>query len=265
MDGDAAVISDPIFYAFAVPAVLAVGLSKGGFAGVGLLATPLLSLYLPPLEAAALLLPILISQDAISVWWYRHNWDAWNLKVLLPGALIGMGLGWIYAAQVSDAAIRLVVGVIGVAFVAHAWFVAGRNAWLKRAPAGPQQKSAASGLFWGGVSGFTSFLTQGGGPPFQVHVLPQRLDKLTLVGTTTIFFAIVNSLKIGPYYALGQFSFGNFSTSLALLPLAVATNALGIWLVRRTPTDLFYLIAYVLVLLVSLLLMWQGISSLARG
>ena len=81
------IITDPVFYMLAVPAVIALGLSKGGFAGVGLLATPLTALYLPPLEAAALILPILITQDAISVWWYRKDWDRWNLKVLLPGAL----------------------------------------------------------------------------------------------------------------------------------------------------------------------------------
>ncbi len=90
-------------------------------------------------------------------------------------------------------------------------------------------------MFWGTVSGFTSFLSQAGGPPFQVHVLPQRLPKLTLVGTTTIYFAFVNALKIGPYFALGQFSTKNFATSLMLLPLAVLANALGIWLVRVTP------------------------------
>jgi uncharacterized protein len=245
------IITEPLFYVFAVPAVLAIGLSKGGFAGVGLLATPLVSLYLPPLEAAALLLPILICQDAISVWWYRHDWDSWNLKVMLPGALIGMSLAWILASRVSDDAIRLMVGGIGVAFVA--------NAWLRKGPIEPQKKTAASGAFWGGVSGFTSFMTQGGGPPFQVHVLPQRLPKLTLVGTTTIFFAFVNALKIGPYFALGQFSTENFATSVMLLPLAVATNFLGIWLVRLTPTELFYKLAYILVLLVSLVLIWQGL------
>ena len=250
-------ITDPLFYAFAVPAVLVIGLSKGGFAGVGLLATPLVSLYLPPLEAAALLLPILICQDAISVWWYRHDWDAWNLKVLLPGALIGMSVGWFLAARVSDDAIRLMVGFIGIAFVAHAW--------LRNGPIEPQKKTAASGVFWGGVSGFTSFMTQGGGPPYQVHILPQRLPKLRLVGTTTIFFAVVNALKIGPYFALGQFSLENFATSVVLLPLAVLTNFIGIWLVRVTPTELFYRIAYILVLVVSLLLIWQGLSSKSVG
>ena len=129
---------------------------------------------------------------------------------------------------------------------------------FSRASEEPQRKTARAALFWGTVSGFTSFLSQAGGPPFQVHVLPQRLPKLTLVGTTTIYFAIVNALKIGPYFALGQFSTNNFATSLVLLPLAVAANALGIWLVRVTPVELFYKIAYTLVFCVSSLLLWQG-------
>ncbi len=249
-------ITDPIFYAIALPAVLALGLSKGGFAGIGILATPLLALYLPPLEAAALLLPILIVQDAISVWVYRRDWSAWNLKVLLPGALIGMGVAWLFAAQVSDTVIRLAVGSIGATFVLHTF--------LKRGPVEPQKKTAASGVFWGGISGFTSFLVQGGAPPYQVHVLPQLLPKMTLVGTSTMFFAVVNFLKIGPYFALGQFSLPNFATSLALLPLAIAANFLGIWLVRVTPVETFYRIAYILVLCVSLLLLWQGFSDLRR-
>jgi uncharacterized membrane protein YfcA len=251
------IITDPSFYLVALPAVTFLGLAKGGFAGAGLLATPLLALYLPPREAAALLLPILLCQDAISVFWYRRDWDPWNLKVLLPGAVIGMGAAWLFAAQLSDAWLRLTVGGIGIAFCL--------NAFLRRGNTEPQKKSAASGAFWGAVSGFTSFLNQAGGPPFQVHVLPQRLPKMTLVGTTTIFFAIVNFLKIGPYFALGQFTMKNFATSLALLPIAVATNFLGIWLVRRTPTEIFYRIAYGLVFFVSIALVWQGISSLAHG
>ena len=251
------IITDPIFYMVTFPAVIALGLSKGGFAGVGMLATPLTALYLPPLEAAALILPILIVQDVISVWWYRRDFDPWNLKVMLPGTLVGMGLAWMFAAQVSDAALRITVGVIGISFVIYSLFT--------RIPAEGRRKTALSGAFWGGVSGFTSFLSQAGGPPYQVHVLPQRLPKLTLVGTTTILFAIVNALKIGPYFALGQFSAVNFATSLVLLPIAVAANALGIWLVRVTPVEMFYRIAYTLVFCVSALLLWQGVTGLMRG
>ena len=91
------VITDPLFYLLAIPAVTFLGLSKGGFAGLGMLATPLLALIVPPLEAAAILLPILIVQDAISVWTYHRAWSAWNLKVLLPGSIFGVGGGWLFA------------------------------------------------------------------------------------------------------------------------------------------------------------------------
>src|SRR5208282_1718357 len=91
----------------------------------------------------------------------------------------------------------------------------------------------ALGVFWGSLSGFMSTLVQVGAPPYQIHILPQRLDKLTLVGTTVIFFAFMNWMKVVPYLALGQFSPRNLGTSLALLPLAVAANFLGIWLVRK--------------------------------
>src|SRR5690606_3205911 len=68
-------VTDPVFYLLAVPAVILLGLSKGGFAGLGTAATPLIALYLPPFEAAALLLPILICQDIISLYAYRRDWD----------------------------------------------------------------------------------------------------------------------------------------------------------------------------------------------
>lgn len=249
-----AIIAEPLFYCVAIPAVILLGLAKGGFSGLGIASTPLLALYLPPLEAAALILPILITQDLISVYVYRKDWDSWNLKVMLPGAILGMALGWLLAAHLSDAFVRIVVGIIGLAFVA--------NTWLRRERIKPHPANAASGVFWGGVSGFTSFMTQGGGPPFQVHVLPQRLPKMTFVGTTTIFFAVVNVLKIGPYFLLDQFTTKNFATSLLLLPIAVAANFAGIWLVRRTPTGLFYQIAYVLLFVISLLLLWQGVRTL---
>ena len=240
-----------------IGAVTLLGLAKGGFAGVGMVATPMMALVIPPLQAAAIFLPILLVQDVISVWAYRRDWDPWNLKVMMPGSVIGIVVAWALAAYLSDTVVRLAIGLIGIAFVLNSWF--------SKTSIEPKTPNAAAGVFWGGVSGFTSFLSQAGGPPFQVHVLPQRLPKLTLVGTSTIFFSIVNALKIGPYFALGQFSTINFATSLVLLPIAVAANALGIWLVRVTPVETFYKIAYTLVFCVSVMLLWQGVTGLMRG
>ena len=86
-------ITDPWFYAAAIPAVILMGLAKGGFAGLGLLAIPLMALVVSPVKAAALMLPILIVQDMVSTYAYCRDFDLRNLTILLPGCLVGVFLG----------------------------------------------------------------------------------------------------------------------------------------------------------------------------
>ena len=246
------IITDPLFYALAVPAVIMLGLSKGGFSGIGMVSTPMLALMLPPLQAAAILLPIILLQDALSCWIYRRAWDPWNLKVLLPGGALGVGMAWLLAAYVSDGSIRLLVGLIALGFAANAWRT------RKRPLEGPPPK-APLGVMWGGVAGFTSTLIQIGGPPYYAFVLPQRLEKMLYVGTTVWFFALVNSMKLAPYFALGHFSTSGLATSFALFPLAIAANFLGVWLVRITPEAVFYKLTNIIVLLIGLELTRQGV------
>jgi uncharacterized membrane protein YfcA len=258
------VITDPSFYLLAIPAVTVLGLGKGGFVGIGMIATPLLALAVPPLEGAAILLPILMCQDIISIWTYRRAWSAWNLKVLLPGAVLGTSAAAVFAGSVSNAGIEVTIGAIGLGFVAYTWLGPRLLTKLGTSADEPRRPHVALGVLWGAMSGFMSLLIQVGAPPFQIHILPQRLDKLTLVGTSVIFFAVVNWMKVLPYFALGQFSPRNFATSLALLPLAIAANFLGIWLVRKTPQERFYQISYLLMFLISVALLWQGWRGLGR-
>jgi len=251
------IITDPLFYAFALPAVVFLGLSKGGFSGIGMVSTPLVALIMPPLEAAALLLPILLVQDAFSAYIYRRVWDPWNLKVLLPGCVVGVGVAWLFAAYVPEAAVRLMVGLIAIGFIVYALI----RHWL---PGEPPRPRASHGVFWGALSGFTTTLIQIGAPPYYAFVLPQRMEKMIYVGTTVMFFAAANAMKVVPYFALGQFSTAGLATSLMLFPLAIATNYLGIWLVRITPEKVFYQLTNVLVLLIGLELTRQGITGLMR-
>ena len=250
-------ISDPLFYAAAVVSVIFLGLAKGGFSGVGLAATPLLALIVPPVQAAAIILPILLLQDVISVWVYRRDWDAWNLKVMLPGALVGVGLAWALAAYVEESHVRLALGLIAFTFV--------MNAWFGRVPQAARRPSAFSGFFWGAGSGFTSGISHAGSPPFHMHILPQRLDRITFAATAAMFFAAVNAFKIVPFFALGQFSAENLMTSAVLFPLAIFTNLLGIWLVRVTPATWFYRITYFIVFLISLELIRSGAAGVWAG
>ena len=253
------IITDPIFYLLAIPAVIALGLSKGGFAGVGQMATPLLALVMPPLEAAAIMLPIMIVQDANAVWVYRKDWSGRIVAIVLPGAVAGVTIAGFTAAYISDDAVRVFIGGFTVAFVVYSFI------GMLRVPREPKKPGVAAGVIWGTIAGFTTTICQAGGPPYQMYVLGLRLPKMTYVGTTAMVFAAMNWMKVVPYVALGQFSTTGLSTSLALLPLAIAANLLGFWLVRVTPQALFYKITLVIMLVISIELAREGVVGMWPG
>ena len=250
-----AIITDPLFYLAAIPAVFLMGLAKGGFAGLGLIAIPLLALVVSPVKAAALMLPILILQEMVSTWAYRRDFDFRNLAIMLPGSFFGVFLGWLMAAHVSDDMVKLGVGVISIAFVIVYWR-------RRNVPGDPVKGKTIAGIFWGIVAGFTSFVAHAGGPPFQVHVMPQRLPPQTYVGTSTWFFTITNLTKVLPYFLLGQFSSENLGTSFALFPLALVATLTGVWMVRRIPASRFYTLIYALTFLVGAKLLWDSAPKL---
>lgn len=247
---------DFAFFAAMVPAVILMGLSKGGFSGLGLLSLPLMALVVSPVTAAAIMLPLLIAQDVVTVWSYRREFDRRNLARLAPGALLGVLAGYLLAAKVSDAAVGLAVGLISIGFALRRMLDDGR----KPAVATPARWGAGS--FWGFVCGFTSMIAHAGGPPFQIYIMPQKLPPAVFVGTGAIFFAAMNLVKVLPYIALGQFSVQNLTASAALLPVAVAATFAGVWLVRRVPAERFYGIIYWLLLLVGLKLVFDGVRAL---
>ena len=249
-------IDDPYFYVAAIPAVFLLGLAKGGFAGFGVLAMPLLALVMSPVRAASIILPVLIVQDAISVWFYRHAFDRRNLAIMLPGACIGIGLGYLFAAYVADAAIALAVGLIAVGFAAQ------RLMHARAAVITPTKAHPIAGVFWGGVAGFVSMIANAGAPPFQVYVIPQQLPRDVFIGTGVFFFAVVNWIKVPPFFALHLFTRQNLATSIVLLPVAIGATWFGVWLVRRVSTERFYIIIYIMMLAVGGKLVWDGVSGL---
>lgn len=249
-------IVDPIFYAAAIPAVILYGLSKGGFSGVGILSMPLLALVVSPVQAAAIMLPVLMVQDVVTVTSYRRTWDARTLLYLAPGALLGILAGYVFASLVSDAHVRIIVGLIAVGFCLDIWF--------RPRPQGavPRPHDWRAGTLLGGLSGYTSFVIHVGGPPFNMYVLPRGLHRDVFVGTSAMFFAAVNVVKVTPFFALGQFSFENLTTAAVLFPVAIISNMAGIWLVRRVPVDIFYRVIIGLTFAVGLFLLWTGVLAL---
>lgn len=250
---------DLYFWFVALSAVFLVGLAKSGLIGaLGVVGVPLLTLVMTPREAAGVLLPLLLVMDVFAVYAHRRdvNWKV--LKIFLPGAFVGIGIGWALFSVVSDSAVLLLIGSISFIFILDSFLPLRKK--LEGLP-----PSNAWGRFWGMLSGFTSFVAHSGGPPWQVWVLPQRLEPRAYAASAAWGFAILNTIKLVPYGMLGQLSTNNLSLSAKLAPAAVVGVLLGIFLVRRISVKLFYRIAYVLVFLLSIKLIYDGASGLLAG
>jgi uncharacterized membrane protein YfcA len=247
--------ADPLFYLLAVVAVILLGFSKGGYFGLGVMSVPLMSLYVPPLQAVAILIPTVMVQDVLTVWTYRHNWSASNLKILIPSLTFGVAVGAVFAAAMSPAYIRLAVGIVSAAFVLRQWL----GYYFERLAG---QSNMFTGVVFGALGGFTTMIASAGGPAWQIHLLPQKLDKLTYAGTLTILFAASDVIKLPALVVLGQMTVPNFIVGTALIPIAVVANYAGLWLVRRTPTGMFYRIAYALMFVIALELIRGAVVEL---
>jgi len=230
---------------------------------MALLAVPLMSLVISPIQAAGIMLPILIAMDFLSIWVYRKTWDGRNLTVLLPAAIVGITIGGLTARWVNDDIIRLLVGAIAVTFSLYRWAAMSRSsrAASQSEPLEPRPPSKLLGVLWGACSGFTSFLAHAGSPPYQVYVIPQRLSKQVYAGTSLVFFATVNAIKLIPYGMLGQLSPTNLSVSAMLLPLVPMGVFIGVRINRRLPEKTFYTIVMTAVFLVGIKLIWDGVSN----
>ncbi len=246
---------EPVLWATLVLASFFIGLSKGGLPGVGMLSVPVLSLVMSPVNAAVLLLPIYILSDIVGVWLYRKQYSKDNLKTLIPAGCLGVGVGWATASLVSDTAVALMIGVMGVLFCL--------NVWLGRSHRhAPRETTRLRGLFWGALSGFTSFVSHAGSPPYQIYVLPQKLPKMVFAGTTTILFAVINLAKVIPYASLHPYSVATLKVALLLLPAAVLGTVVGRIMVKKLPEKKFFLVVQIALFLICVRLIAGALTGI---
>ena len=233
-------------------AVIIVGISKGGFGGgFGMLAVPMMALAMPPMLAAAILLPVLCAMDLMALRAYWGKWSLEHIKITVPAAIIGTIAGAFTFQYLNADHIRFVIGVISAGFALNSWFKPAQR-WIKH------KLGVNAGRFWGFTSGFTSFVSHTGGPPLSVYLLPQQLKKSTLQATTVLFFTAVNYFKLIPYALLGQLNFANIKISLLLLPVAALAIGLGVYLHKRVSDKMFYQITYIVLFVTGLKLMYDG-------
>ena len=251
-------ITDPLFYAAAIPAVLLFGISKGGFGGgLGTAAVPLMALVVSPVQAAAILLPILCLMDLVALWKFRGKWVWPELRILLPASLLGILVGTLLFGYMSPFVVKLIVGTVAITFTLHYWISRHRY----RRPSLPDFPRKY-GIVGASVAGFTSFVAHAGGPPINMYLLRRPLNRTDFAATTIVFFAVVNYVKLVPYTWLGQFDATNLATSAALAILAPIGVLTGAWLHARVSDAFFFAFVYVLLFAVGIKLVYDGVFGL---
>jgi uncharacterized membrane protein YfcA len=248
-------ISDPFFYLCAIPAVLIFGLSKGGFGGgISIISVPLMALVVNAPQAAGILLPILCFMDLFALRKFWGNWHKANLRIMIPASIVGIVLGTFLFSHLSEAHVRLLIGLLAVGF--------GLNYWWHGESRPKTSVNRVKGSFWSMLAGFTSFGIHAGSPPINVYLLPQKLSPGLYMGTSTFLFTVINYLKLIPYFWLGQLHVGNLMTSLVLLPLAPLGVGLGYYLHHKISPVFFYQLINIFLIVTGAKLMYDGLLGI---
>ncbi|MCQ1060299.1 sulfite exporter TauE/SafE family protein [Photobacterium sp. ZSDE20] len=246
-------ITDPLFYLTAVPAVLIYGIGKGGLGGaLGIIAVPLMALTTSPIEAAAILLPLLFFMDIIAIWHHAKNCDYQQLKVMLPPAVVGIAIAGYFLSVTPEYGLEILIGTLSVLFSLQ--YVTSNKP--KRVPGKKQ------GYIWSLLSGFSSTTIHAGGGPISIYLLPQGLGKMQVIGTMAVLFGAMNFFKLIPYIWLGKMNATNLSTSLALLPIAPIGVMLGVCLLNRVSQEKLYQLCYFFLFISGIKLLWDGVQEM---
>jgi uncharacterized protein len=244
-------ITDPYFYAVAIPAVLLLGISKSGFgAGFGSLAVPMMAMVVTVPQAAAILMPVLLLMDLLGISAFRKHFDKELLKFLLPFALMGTLVGTFLFKVLNSHTVAGIVGVFTLLFLAQ------RLLFPPRPDSAPPPRWLGAVLT--AAAGFTSFIAHAGGPPLNAYLIPLKLKPLVFAATVSYLFFFINLSKWIPYAWLGLLDMRNFATSLVLLPLAPIGVWIGVRISKRIKPDLFYKLLYAGMFLTGCKLVWDG-------
>jgi uncharacterized protein len=246
------------FYLVGAFATLLVAASKGAFGGgLAIAGVPLLALVMDPIIAAIMLAPMLVVMDLFALRTFPPaTWSKQDLRLMLPGLVLGIGLGWLIFELVDRRLVVLLIGVITVAFTAR-WFFKHR---LNPPKPHGVQPVRAFGLSI--ASGFTTFVAHAGGPPVMMYMLGRGFSKTVLAGTSMALFFCGNVLKLAPYGKLAMEAPLAVAGALVFAPLI----PLGIWLGKSLHDRLnearLYFWIYVLLAITGTKLVVDGLRAL---
>ena len=221
-------------------AAFAVGITKTGIPGIGILVVPLLAMAFPAKASVGLLLPILIFADLFAVGYYRRHGQWQHLVKLLPWAVVGIGIGYLVLSKIDSGTLKPLIGFIVLAMLAIRL-----RSILKDDPQQvPQHWSFAAMM--GLLAGATTMMANAAGPVMVLYLLSMHFPKQKFIGTAAWFFFIVNWIKLPLMTNLDMINATSLKMDAAVFPAVVLGAIAGIWLLKSIPQRLFNIIALIL-------------------
>ena len=227
-----------------------IGFSKGGMgATLGILAIPLLSLVMPPVDAVGLSLPMLLFGDIFALYVYWNKWDMHYIRVLLPIAIVGVAIGTVLLASLPSLVLRRIIGALALSFVVY-------RIGSERLLTVHYQPRGWHGYVTGLAAGIASALANSGSVPFTIYMLLQGVKPQVFAATATLFFAVLNVIRLPTQIVAGIFDLQRVLASLWVMPVIVLGVVLGRWLVVRINQQAFERFMLLILFLASLVMIF---------
>ncbi|MEP7286888.1 MAG: sulfite exporter TauE/SafE family protein [Chloroflexota bacterium] len=239
-----------VVYLVIAAAAFLTGLSKGGLGGaLGSLVTPLLALIVPATVAIGLSLPILLVGDVCALYAHWGGWDRRIIITMLPSTIIGVIIGALVIGNLSPVTLQHGLGIVALLYTLYkVWERRSANAKTVTLP--PWQTHML-----GTVTGLASTVANAGGPSFTIYLLSLRVVPSVFVGTSVLYFALLNAIKIPAYasaHILQPDMFLVVAWSIPLIPLGVWS---GILLDRHLDMKTFETLILVLLAVTGVILL----------
>ncbi len=238
------------FYLVVAVVGVLIGLSKGGMGAVlVVMVTPLLTLVMSTSEAVSLSLPLLMFADVLALYVFWKKWDMRYVRLMLPSAVVGIAVGTLMLATLPDVTLRRILGGFTLIFIIY-------RLLSVRLQSMRYQSRDWHGYAAGAASGLGSALANTGAPPFTAYMLLQGVSPEVFAATTTLFFAIVNALKLPAQFLAGIMQFERLVAVLWVLPLIFGGVFAGRWMIRRINQVAFERFLLVLLAIASFVLIF---------